>query len=269
MAKITLPGGVSFDPEEGVFTGGNIPTSSGGGGRRTPPPRDTSSRSRRYRESGWSRFNEFIEDIGFAISDNAESWANYAAFGLYFLGWLGIAIAIISTWIDEGFFLALLGGVIGGAIYHHVSMFIVGIMMVVFKLILNAIGFIFYSGITFIIALIISVMLFAPSLLGMAKVFLASEEKVPVSTPAPEPVPVVGIKYICTAQSGLKVRSTAYSAGSIIGQLKYKDIVEVYSTTTSGFAEIKYNGKKGFVSLKFLKKLENDKVSYIPLLFDN
>lgn len=65
--------------------------------------------------------------------------------------------------------------------------------------------------------------------------------------------PVVGRNFRVIATSGLNIRSKMSSSSSKIGTLKYNANVYVIKTSTSGWSQIKYNGKTGYIATRYLK----------------
>lgn len=65
--------------------------------------------------------------------------------------------------------------------------------------------------------------------------------------------PVVGTNFRVIATAGLNVRSKMSSSSSKLGALRYNTKVYVIRTSTSGWSQIKYNGKTGYVSTRYLK----------------
>lgn len=66
---------------------------------------------------------------------------------------------------------------------------------------------------------------------------------------------------IVNTDTNLNVRSGPGTKYKVIGSLKKKTKITVYSKTKSGWSEIRYKGKKGYVATKYLKFIVSVKVS--------
>lgn len=158
-----LPGGVKFDPETGEFRGGNI----------GEPPIALNRASRPVQNIGtynvWQRFNFWVGSIGDWFAEHGETITSYCALILFILAWLIFAIGVISVWIDDGFWTALIGGAIVGVIFYYVSMITIGIFIWLSNLALAIVRYIFYSAYTLFAVLILMGILGAISL-GMIPV---------------------------------------------------------------------------------------------------
>lgn len=64
-----------------------------------------------------------------------------------------------------------------------------------------------------------------------------------------------------STKAGLTVRSGAGTKYKALGSLKYGTSVKVYAKKSSGWSEIKYKGKKAYVSTKYLKFYTGVKVT--------
>ncbi|WP_049665154.1 SH3 domain-containing protein [Bacillus sp. FJAT-27231] len=77
---------------------------------------------------------------------------------------------------------------------------------------------------------------------------------------SPSTAPVTGKEMVVNA-SKLHVRATPSPKGKIIGSYSNGTKVYVYSTRPGGWAEVRYNGKVGFVASAYLKAPQS-KVTY-------
>ena len=71
--------------------------------------------------------------------------------------------------------------------------------------------------------------------------------------PQTEVVTPVTRTYRCTAKV-LNIRTAPNTSSTVIGTLRKGQQVEVYDTD-NGFAQISYNGRTGYVSLKYLDRM--------------
>lgn len=88
----------------------------------------------------------------------------------------------------------------------------------------------------------------------VADISLASEiakGKVAVPSPLPEPEKVEVLK---TPQGFLRVRKEASTSAPEIGRVKDKDVLELIQES-SGWFQIKFEGKRGWVSSQYVKKI--------------
>ncbi len=234
MAKmIKLPSGISIDMEQG-----EIRTSLGPG----PIPISHNTRSYTYRRSLWSRFDNFIGSIGNWFADSAEGITSVLAILLL----VCMAIPFLLWLISLGLFLGIIAGVFLGGIAYYAAMIVVGIFIWISNIFLGIIRYIFYSGTSFLITLAI-----VGGFVGYG--YYVSPRPSMKYTPRTESTAPVATKYYCTA-SILNVRSKPDMNASIIGSLKQYQTVVVYETT-NGFAKIRYGSKDGYVSLRYMKKL--------------
>lgn len=144
MGKIiTLPGGVKFDPESGELIGADF--------RRPSIPSNTS-----YNYSSgnwWTRANNFIIGIGNWFAEHNSNITGGLAVILLVLAWIYFGISVIGLWIQDGFFSALIFGIIGGVIFYYISMIAAGILIGIGIIILAIIRYIFYNIYTLILTI--------------------------------------------------------------------------------------------------------------------
>ena len=212
----------------------------GGGGSRKIPQRNTSSN-----ESGWTRFKNKIEDIGYWFDerkDDPESVTSIITLIIFIL----YVIAIIVYWVNEGFWAALIFGVIG----FFVMGLILACINIVAKIILYILRFVFYNVWTFLIVAIIGladiISVFGHNLLS--DIGDKFEDKIEIVEPQT-------MKYICTAKSGMKVRKAPSTSAEQVGSISYNQVVDVYEVE-GDFARIKYAnayGNEAWTSRKYLQ----------------
>lgn len=235
MAKIIkLPSGISIDMEQG-----ELRTSLGPG----PIPINHNTRSHTiYRRSLWSRFDNFIRNIGNWFADSSEGITSIFAVLLL----VCMAIPFIVWLISLGWFWGIVAGLFLGGIAYYAAMIVVGIFIWISNIGLGIIRYIFYSGTTFLVTLAI-----VGVLLGID--FFSSSNNRTICPTKNGYVAVPATKYYCTTKSVLNVRSAPNQNARIIDVLKPNQIVDVYEIT-NGFAKIKYNGLEGYASIEYLKK---------------
>lgn len=195
-----------------------------------------------YRRSLWSRFDNFISDIGNWFADTSESITSVLSILLL----VCMAIPFIGWLISLGWFWGIIAGIFLGGIAYYAAMIVVGIFIWISNIGLGIIRYIFYSGTTFLITLTIVGLLsgisFLSSLNDYTKYPAKSEYATSLTT-----------RYYCTARSVLNVRSAPNLNARVIGVLKPNQTVDVYEIV-NGFARIKYNGSDGYASIKYLNK---------------
>ena len=122
-------------------------------------------------------------------------------------------------------------------------MVIIGIFIWIANIVLGIIRYIFYSGITFLIAL---------AVVGVVIGVNHYSSSPSSDSDNIESVTSATTSYYCTA-SVLNVRSGPSQSHSVLGVIRYNDVVEVYEIT-NGFAKIKFNNGYGYASIQYLKK---------------
>lgn len=194
-------------------------------------------------ESGWQRFNNWVEDVGDWLEDNTEV-AGYILGGLVFLIYV---IAVIVTWVDEGFWVALLAGFIG--------FFIAGIaaylLMLGGSILSWILRFVFLNAWTFLLA--VGILLGTVVLPAVGAIFDGSNDYEEYSYYEAEPEYDTTTYYV-TANS-LNVRSYAGKNAPVLGSLSRYERVEVIEYNSSnGFAKVRYNGDVAYVSNKYIRQ---------------
>ena len=241
---MALAGG--FNPETGTFENLkpvlSIPHNTGR--RNSGMPSLSYAENYRPRRSLWSLFNNGVAYIGNWIahkSDNIIGWCSMALIIAMVLG--GIAI-VISTWISDGFWIALIatiGVCVVGAFVWYIA---VGLIAILVNILVYGLRLLFWNGWTLLVSLALVV-----------GIWLYNSESNAGMDSFPEEVSIVVDDYFrCTAKV-LNVRATPSKNGKILGVLKKGDEVAVNSIE-NGFAEIEYNGTKAYVSELYLERLD-------------
>ena len=220
----------------------------GGGDTRAPrrdtPRYDNPRRTSTSSESGWQRFNDKIESIGEWLEDNTDTVSAIIT-GIICLIWV---LAIIVAWVQDGFWVALLTGVIG-AFIGGIAIWAASIVTAIAVWVLR---FVFLNAWTFLIALAIvigtTVLPAAVAILDSGYDYDYYNQVVEQEFVEPETT-----TYVCTANS-LNIRSSANNNASLLGSLKKNDRIEVIDTE-NGFAHFIYLGNDAYVSLNYVVKL--------------
>ncbi len=192
-----------------------------------------------YNPSLWDRFDDFIGSIGNWFADYSENITSVLAVILFACG----AIPFIIWLFSLGLFWGIIAGIFLGGIAYYALMIIVGIFIWIANIVLGVVRYIFYSGITFLLAL---------AVVGLVIGVNHYSSSQPSDSGNTESVTLVTTNYCCTA-SVLNVRSGPSQSYSVLGVIRYNDVVEVYEIT-NGFAKIKFNGGYGYASIQYLKK---------------
>lgn len=201
-----------------------------------------------YKYSRWEKFKDKIKAIGDWFS--ADDFETTLGAILYVGALIVYIVSIITAWNNDGFWNALLTGILG--------LFVLGIayyaLVIAAMLIKWILRLIFYNVwtlfTTLIAALLFSIAPFASSWIDNmhGRDFTKNEKIAPI-----EPV-IQTTTYYCTSKSGLKVRNAPSTNSSQLGSLTYGESVEVIEITGE-FAKIKYehaNSKQAWVSSKYI-----------------
>lgn len=95
--------------------------------------------------SFWNKLNRFVSNIGEWISENKDNICINISIGIYFLCWIFFGIAVIATWINEGFFSALFGGIIVGVIVYYGAAILMFISIIVLQIATSILRLFFYN----------------------------------------------------------------------------------------------------------------------------
>lgn len=241
---MALPAG--FNPNDMSF--GNLT-------KRTPVieiPRNTStytsyaSWGNSHRESLWSRFNNGVASIGNWFAEKSEDVLGWISLATMAIIVISCIVQVISTWIDDGFWMALLmafGVCIAGVIAWYVAAItiVIGVNVVMYGF-----RFLFWNGWTLLIALTLSIGGWAYAAYSSPSYDYTPVAETEVYTPIYD-------KYCCTA-AVLNVRIHPNKTSRVLGTLRNGQVVEVIDKE-NGFAAIEYNGQRGYASLKYLNKI--------------
>lgn len=208
------------------------------------PPTSTSQPG----NSSKKNFKDRIKNIGnwFATKDATDTLTGILYIGLIIV----YIISIVQAWKQDGFWQALLTGVLG--------MFVLGIALyialVAVKIIQWVFRIIFYNVWTLFIALAMTILpLFTTPFIPLIENLLEKYSNKQVEVMPVEPV-VPTTTYYCTSKSGLKVRNAPSANAPQLGSLTYREAVEVVEISGE-FAKIKYehaNGQYAWVSSKYI-----------------
>ena len=192
----------------------------------------------------WERFDNFIGSIGNWIFDHTDN----IIYVLTILIIVALAVPFVGWLISLGWLWGIVVGILLGGLAYYAIMIVAGIFAFIAGIVLTVVRYVFYNGVTFLIAL----GLIAASLTyswwvdthnNMPYVEQTEEVTAPVSTP-----------YVVTAVE-LNVREGPSTSSRVLGVVRKNHIVQVYGTT-SGFARISYNGRFAYVGLKYIKPYE-------------
>lgn len=245
MAKIIrLPSGARIDMEQG-----EIRTPLG------PSPIPISHNTHSYstsRRTIWSRFNDFISNIGNWFADVSIFITNILAVILA----ICIAIIFVAWLISLGWLWGIIAGLLLAGVAYNVAGIVLGIFVWICGIVLAVIRYIFYNGTTFLITLALAGAVFGTGAISSLNSYITNSTKSEYTVPQTT-------KYYCTARSTLNVRAAPSQNARVIGVLKPNEVVDVYEIT-DGFARINYNGSDGYASIKYLSKQEQTAESEKP-----
>lgn len=240
---MALPQG--FNPNSMSF--GNI-------SRATPVfdiPRNTAPSSsfgswRPRRRSLWSRFNEGVADIGNWFAEKAEDALGWVSVIMVLGIIVACAIKILLTWIDGGFWMALLmaiGLCIGGCIAFGIGSVIITVAV---NVIMYGMRILFWNAWTLLLAIVAAV-----GLWGYAA-FNHTSSSAPAVEAEEVYVPTYP-QYRVTANV-LNLRIHPNASSDVLGVLHKGDVVTVVDKE-NGFAAIEIDGHRYFASLDYLTQI--------------
>lgn len=257
---MALPAG--FDPTTGKFTGVispriqssrnnygsafNLDTPGGGMTRPAPSASSTYTVPRTYARrhtSAWEKFNCAIADAGNWLDDHIET----------FSGWISMICMIIAAiglvcWVfHDGNIFYIICRIIGACIFGGILMVAIGIQSFILGLALKIVRYIIWSGTTLLVTLGL--------VLGIwAYVAITNNSSAYESEHIEAVVRSEAVTYECTAYE-LNIRSLPNTSSAVLGKISIGDQIEVIDEI-NGFAHITYKGQDGYLSLKYLKKIE-------------
>jgi len=101
----------------------------------------------------WQRLNTYVTNIGEWISENMDNICINISIGIYFLCWIIFIIAVIATWASEGFFSALIEGILGGVLVYYGAAILMFINIIALHIIIRVIRLLFYNIYSLIIGI--------------------------------------------------------------------------------------------------------------------
>lgn len=214
-------------------------------------PRNTSSYTSTrtyYRRSFWERFSDRVADIGNWFAEHAENVLSiFCVITLIALVVAGVGY-VISVWINEGFFMAILAAILTGVV-GVIGWYVIAFVIVVgVNLVMYGFRFIFWNGWSLLLTLLVGLTIGGYVLINNSSTSDTHQQR--VGTEVVQPATEL---YQCTASS-LNVRTAPSTNSTVIGTLQKNQSIEVYEIK-DGFARISYKGQRGYVSVRFLRKI--------------
>lgn len=241
-----LPSG--FDPSTGTFTNISKPKIQSNYNTKITssysrnPAYDIYSSYNYKKSSIWDRINDTIKSVGNWIDDIIEPVSGWISLIAILIG-----IICLAIWVFSDFnILYIIFRLIGACIIGYISMIGLGFALLGIELVMKAIRFIFWNVWTLLIALIIAIGCLVYTTHGSTSYNNASKVQTVIHKHE---------IYRCTA-TVLNVRSMPTQNSRVIGTLRKGQEVEVIKIEKD-FATIMYNGQKGYVSLKYLNKIND------------
>ncbi|MCH5230320.1 MAG: SH3 domain-containing protein [Muribaculaceae bacterium] len=239
---MALAGG--FNPETGTFENLKPVISVPRNSSYTSTPQSYGTLGRR-RRGLWSRFNSGVTSIGNWLSTKSDNLIGWLTLGLIGLMVIGGIWTVVSIWISDGWktgLIAIIGVGVIGTLLWYIS---IAIIAVIVNLVVYLLRLVFWN---------------AWSLLAVLALILGIYGATSGSSSAEYPTEDITFSqyednYFQITARILNVRSAPNTSSSVIGTLKRGDEIEVKSIH-NGFAEIEFNGKTGYVSEKYLEKLD-------------
>ena len=207
-----------------------------------PQPRPTPKPT--YKRSLWQRFKDGIEAIGEWFDDDADT---KIAVVLYALALIFYVVVVIAAWVDDGFFSALITGIVGLFILG-IAYYAIAIICMVIKWVFSII---FKNVWTFFITLFLLLSWIFSSVSTLPD-FSFAKDADPVVEEVETVIPTT--TYYCISKKGLKVREYPSTSSPQLGSLIYGEAAEVYAIEGS-FAKIKYDkaeSGEAWVSSKYI-----------------
>lgn len=212
--------------------------------------RSSSTSGYRYRRSWWSRFNEGVADLGNWFSDNAEDVSTWLTIAAIAIASAAAIIYFIAAWVTEGFWIALIFGVILAIVGSLGLGILVSVLAIAVNVIMFAFRLLFWNGWT---------------LLGIIGLALGGWMYAYLTVPTydsyyDEPVAVEEVvaspdgTYRCTAKV-LNIRYYRDKNSNIMGCLYRGQTVEV-TDIDDEFGSIQYNGMTGYVCMDYMERVE-------------
>lgn len=192
----------------------------------------------------WDGFDDVISSIGNFIADKGFSTAEIISGISVWIYAIGLIIWVLEKWSSEGFLWAIVYA-FGAVILFGLGCIGLGLFSGLMQLIIAALRYIFWNGMSFVSVLVVTILLIFCSNCSGTK----NNEYVSTKTETYSPTYA---KYECTAEV-LNVRNRPNTTSQVIGTLRKGSQVDVLDTE-NGFAVIEFNGQRCYVSLKYLSK---------------
>lgn len=164
---------------------------------------------------------------------------------LMWFPWAITALLVITMLISDGFSWSLIGVCIGGGVISFIAMFVIEIVKGILKWLWNH-KWLVVVVVLLILGRTIYVSNFTQNL---------SNRKSSVEQPKSRQP-----NYYCDVNTTLKVRENPRSNAREIGQLKRHEEIYVHSIDKNNFAKIDFKGGIAYVSAKYLKPKNGNKV---------
>lgn len=255
---MALPSG--FDPVTGKFTGVMAPRlqsshnnnygsafnlDSPGGGMSHSASTATISATRTYTRhtSAWTRFNRAIANAGNWLDDHIEAFSGW----ITMISMVVAAIGLVCWIFGDSNIFYIICRIIGACIFGGILVVAIGIQSFVLSLALKIVRYIIWNGTTLLVTLGLLLGIWAYAYLDYYNRKAKVEPIEAVITDAP-------VTYECTAYE-LNIRTRPHTGSVVRGKISRGDRIEVIDEV-DGFARITYKGKDGYLSLKYLKKVE-------------
>ena len=202
------------------------------------------------RSDTYTNIKQSVASIGEWIEEKCEPIAYWLGMGIFGLSALSALIAVVVTWVQNGFFKALLtavGSLIALGIFFYIVSIAAGIGGYVIRFISLAFKNLYVLEI--VILIVLSVIYFSSdqwkedsqiTRWGTDMEYVQSE--------------VQAKKYKCTASKILNVREAPSSDAKVIGAIRSGDVVEVYDIS-DGYARIIYNGQDAYANISYLEAI--------------
>ena len=197
----------------------------------------------------WSKMNSVVTNIGEWFEDHIDNIGDPTVWTVIFgiIGGLGLLIGAISTG-------SVFWGIVVGAIGIGIGIYVVafgGIIMGFFAgLFARIVRYIFYNIYTLLAMIIIILgVIFSPQIVEIVDRISGGKSYNPTHVTTTNATTT----YYCTAKDKLNIRQEPYNNATVLGVLSPGQSVQVY-TIDDGWATIKFNGSKAYVSAKFISR---------------
>lgn len=193
----------------------------------------------------WRIFDNAISSIGNFIAYKADPIVDSITTICTWGYMIGLLIWVIWEWYSEGFLTAVVCA-IGAVVLFYLACVVLVIVTIILRLIIGALRYLFWSGISFLMILAVVLGLVCYSYKYRTNV----NDGIPNST---ESSTIVYPEAVCTARV-LNVRTQPNTTSKVIGTIRKGQTVVVYEIINE-FARIEYNGQIAYVSLEYIQQL--------------